>query len=276
VFVSETSVRGDLEWGTTPRLLHSSAERFSAREAIVDVSDGRTLSFAGLATAAHDAARAFLAMGIERGDRVAIWAPNMWEWVVAALGLHSAGAVLVPLNTRFKGREAAYILGKSRAKALVTITGFLDTDYVALLRQAVDVDTELPDLEAIVVLRGEAPDGTSSWAEFLAAGTAVRSVAKPGSYRGPGGRPFTTLCVCGTQKRGTSINLTTHRPGIPCVQLPEHRPAALYFSRVQIPSNAVTFCKISVIVFQGPGIIAYEDRSEHRGLSNRRYTFVPK
>src|SRR5215203_796003 len=158
VFVSETSVRGDFEWGTTPRLLHSSAERFSAREAIVDV---------------HDAARAFLAMGIERGDRVAVWAPNMWEWVVAALGLHSAGAVLVPLNTRFKGREAAYILGKSRAKALVTITGFLDTDYVTLLREAVDLDTELPDLEAIVVLRGDAPDGTRSWAEFMAAGSAV-------------------------------------------------------------------------------------------------------
>ena len=173
--MTETGVRGDLEWGTTPRLLHSSAERFSAREAIVDVSDGRTLSFAGLAAAAHDAARAFLAMGIERGDRIAIWAPNVWEWVVAALGLQSAGAVLVPLNTRFKGREAAYILGKSRAKALVTITGFLDTDYVALLRDAIDVDADLPDLEAIVVLRGDAPDGARPWAEFLAAGTAVES-----------------------------------------------------------------------------------------------------
>jgi HIP---CoA ligase len=173
--VSESSVRGDLEWGTTPRLLHSSAERFSAREAIVDVTDGRTLSFAGLATAVHDAARAFLAMGIERGDRVAIWAPNVWEWVVAALGLQSAGAVLVPLNTRFKGREAAYILGKSGAKALVTITGFLETDYVKLLRDAVDVEADLPDLGAIVVLRGEAPEGTTPWPEFLAAGSAVDS-----------------------------------------------------------------------------------------------------
>jgi acyl-CoA synthetase (AMP-forming)/AMP-acid ligase II len=173
--VSETGVRGDLEWGTTPRLLHSSAERFSAREAIVDVSDGRTLSFWGLAAAAHDAARAFLARGIERGDRVAIWAPNVWEWVVAALGLQSAGAVLVPLNTRFKGREAAYILAKSRAKALVTITGFLDTDYVALLRDAVDVDADLPDLETIVVLRGDAPEGTRPWADFVAAGSAVES-----------------------------------------------------------------------------------------------------
>ncbi len=173
--MTETSVRGDREWGTIPRLLRSSADRFSAREAIVDVSDGTTLSFTGLAAAAHDAARAFMSLGIERGDRVAIWAPNIWEWVVAALGLQSAGGVLVPLNTRFKGREAAYILGKSRAKALVTITGFLDTDYVALLRDAVDIESELPDLEAIVVLRGDAPDGTQSWPEFLAAGTAVGS-----------------------------------------------------------------------------------------------------
>jgi acyl-CoA synthetase (AMP-forming)/AMP-acid ligase II len=173
--VSETSVRGDLEWGTIPRLLHSSTDRFSAREAIVDVSDGTALSFTGLAAAAHDAARAFMSLGIETGDRVAIWAPNVWEWVVAALGLQSAGGVLVPLNTRFKGREAAYILGKSRAKALVTITGFLDTDYVALLRDAVDVESELPDLEAIVVVRGDAPEGTRSWSDFLAAGDGVGS-----------------------------------------------------------------------------------------------------
>ena len=171
--MSDTSVRGDLEWGTTPRLVHSSAERFSAREAIVDVSDGRTLSFAGLATAVHDAARAFLALGIERGDRIAIWAPNVWEWVVAALGLQSAGGVLVPLNTRFKGREAAYILGKSRARALVTIAGFLDTDYVGSLRGAVDVDAELPNLETVVVLRGEAAASTRSWTDFLADGTTV-------------------------------------------------------------------------------------------------------
>lgn len=173
--MSETSVRGDLEWGTIPRLLHSSADRFSAREAIVDVSAGTTLSFTGLAAAAHDAARAFMSLGIEIGDRVAIWAPNVWEWVVAALGLQSAGGVLVPLNTRFKGREAAYILGKSRAKALVTITGFLDTDYVALLRNAVDVESELPDLEGIVVVRGDAPEGTRSWSDFLAAGDGVGS-----------------------------------------------------------------------------------------------------
>jgi acyl-CoA synthetase (AMP-forming)/AMP-acid ligase II len=173
--MAETTVRGDLEWRTIPRLVRSSAERFPTREAIVDVDAGVSLTFPQLAAAAHDATRAFLAHGVEPGDRVAIWAPNVWEWVVAAIGLQSAGGVLVPLNTRFKGREAAYILGKSRARALVTVSGFLDTDYVALLRDAVDVDTELPDLETIVVLRDDAPADATGWDDFIARGEVVVS-----------------------------------------------------------------------------------------------------
>ncbi len=165
--------RGDLEWGTIPRLVRSSAERFPTREAIVDVDAGVTLSFEQLAGAASDAARAFLAHGLEQGDRVAIWAPNIWEWVVAALGVHSAGGVLVPLNTRFKGREAAYILGKARARVLVTTVGFLDTDYVSMLRDAVDIQADLPELEAIVVVRGEANGGTTGWDDFVGRGEIV-------------------------------------------------------------------------------------------------------
>ena len=171
--MGETGVRGDLEWGTIPRLLRSSASRFPTREAIVD--GDVALTYPALADQANEAARAFIALGIEPGDRVAIWAPNVWEWVVAALGLQSAGAVLVPVNTRFKGAEAAYILRKSGARALVTINGFLGTDYVSLLRDAVDVKTELPDLASIIVLRGEAPAGTISWDAFLARAPEVPS-----------------------------------------------------------------------------------------------------
>ncbi|MBC7861047.1 MAG: AMP-binding protein, partial [Burkholderiaceae bacterium] len=61
------------------------------------------MSFATLAEEALRATRAFVAAGVAHGDRVAIWAPNYWEWIVAALGLQGAGGVLVPLNTRFKG-----------------------------------------------------------------------------------------------------------------------------------------------------------------------------
>src|SRR5256714_7209091 len=124
-------MRGDQEFGTLPGLWASAAERFGDSEALVDAPV--RLSFGELHGAAREAARAFIAAGVGPGDRVAMWAPNIWEWVVALGGIHAAGAVLVPLNTRFKGPEAAYILEKSEAKVLCTVSGFLDTDYVAML-----------------------------------------------------------------------------------------------------------------------------------------------
>ena len=60
----------------------------------------------------------------------------MAEWAIAASAVHRAGAVLVPLNTRLKGPEAAYILNTARARLLFTVSDFLDTDYVTLLRAA--------------------------------------------------------------------------------------------------------------------------------------------
>ena len=80
------------------------------------------------------------------------------------LGSSQAGAVLVPVNTRFKGAEAADILSRSRARVLVTVTDFLGTDYVAMLGAT---GVELPDLDTIVVAAGPAPGGAESWAGFL-------------------------------------------------------------------------------------------------------------
>ena len=155
-------MRGDLEWGTIPGLLDSAAERFGAREAVVD-GDTR-ITFEHLRSAARHAARASIAMGVERGDRVAIWGPNIHEWIVAALGASYAGAVLVPINTRFKGREAGFVLQKSRAKLLFTVRGFLDIDYPELLREA-GVDGP-----PIVLLRGE---GETDWETFARRGEEV-------------------------------------------------------------------------------------------------------
>jgi acyl-CoA synthetase (AMP-forming)/AMP-acid ligase II len=109
-----TDPRGDLEWGTLPGLVQDAATRFGEAEAIVDLhgpgASTTRWSFDRLAEEVATATRAVVAHGIEPGDRVAIWAPNCAEWVVAALGSVGAGAVLVPLNTRYKGAEAAYIL----------------------------------------------------------------------------------------------------------------------------------------------------------------------
>ncbi|MBW2404591.1 MAG: AMP-binding protein [Deltaproteobacteria bacterium] len=148
------------------------ARALGDRPAIVDGST--TLTFADLAERVDEAAGALIGGGIQKGDRVAIWAPNIWEWIVCALAIHSVGAVMVPINTRYKGIEAVYLLENSGAKVLFTVTGFLDVDYVALLR---GTDVELPELVQIIVLRGDAPEGTLSYPEFLASASEVSPTA---------------------------------------------------------------------------------------------------
>ncbi|MFB6987239.1 MULTISPECIES: FadD3 family acyl-CoA ligase [unclassified Streptomyces] len=161
-------MRGDEEWGSIPKLIRAAARRYGDREAVVE---GRTrISYAELGHRVERAAAACMASGVEPGDRVAVWAPNTLDWIVSALGAVTAGAVLVPLNTRFKGTEAAYILERSRAKLLFVTGTFLGTSYVASLRRA---DVPLPHLERVVVLADSAPDDYVTWKDFLAAGEAV-------------------------------------------------------------------------------------------------------
>ena len=152
---------------TVPGVVHRAAARWPDDEAIVD-RDVR-LTFAQLDDSVRAAARAFVASGLQPGDRVSVWAPNIHQWIVAALGLYSAGGVLVPLNTRFRGTEAAHVLRTSGARLLFTVTDFLDTDYVALLDEAGARDL----VEEIVILEGAVPADTVSWADFLARGEGV-------------------------------------------------------------------------------------------------------
>ncbi|MEY2423154.1 MAG: HIP---CoA ligase [Acidimicrobiaceae bacterium] len=154
---------------TIPGVVRRAAELFGAREGVVD-GDVR-LTFAELAAEIDTAARALIATGVEPGDRIAIWAPNVYEWAVAALGVHSVGGVVIPLNTRFKGAEASYVLGAAGARRLFTVTDFLDTNYVDLLRSH-DAATDI-ELDDIVILRGTVPDGCTSWSSFMARGADI-------------------------------------------------------------------------------------------------------
>ncbi len=130
--------------------------------------DGAITTSEALADDARTVAAALVAAGIEPGDRVAIWAPNSIEWIVAVLGLWEAGATLVPVNTRFKGREAAEILARTRARSLVTVTDLLGADPLALLRAT---DVALPELTTSVVVAGPVPDDAVAWDALLASPT---------------------------------------------------------------------------------------------------------
>ncbi|CAM5644098.1 acyl-CoA synthetase [Streptomyces pilosus] len=119
---------------TVPRLLADAAERYGDHPAVVD-GDIR-VGYRRLADFVETAARAFTAVGVRPGDRVAVWLPNRLEFILALLGAQSAGAVAVPMNTRYRGREAADILKRSRAVALVMADGFLGNGYLDMLRAA--------------------------------------------------------------------------------------------------------------------------------------------
>lgn len=170
--------RGDLRWQSIPGLVADAAARFADDEALVD--GDRRLSFAELSDKALIVTRAAMGAGVEPGDRVGIWAPNIAEWVIAALGLLGAGAALVPVNTRFKGAEAADILCRSGCRALFTVRGFLGYDYPAMLE-----GEDIPTLERVVLLRGDAGDVDTrtdqlpvyGWEEFLAGADGVVEAA---------------------------------------------------------------------------------------------------
>ncbi len=116
---------------TIPALIKLQADKLGSKPALV--SDDETLSFLELDNLSTNIATHLIDLNVLPGDRVAIWAPNMNEWVLAALAIHKVGGVLVPINTRMKGKEAAYILNNSESKILFSVRTFLGTDYFQLL-----------------------------------------------------------------------------------------------------------------------------------------------
>jgi len=152
---------------TIPKLVQQAALQFSKHTAIEE--EGQIISYEELEDIRQQWAAAFIEAGVQHGDRVALWAPNVREWIYAAIGAHSVGAMIVPVNTRMKGSEAAYVLQASGAKVLCTVAGFLGFDYPAMLK-----GESLPSLKTIVMLRGQS-EGCVAWKDFLVAGQNVQA-----------------------------------------------------------------------------------------------------
>ncbi|MEZ5572101.1 MAG: FadD3 family acyl-CoA ligase [Halioglobus sp.] len=150
---------------TLPQVVVDAAAAHGSRPAITD--GAVKLSYAELDAARVQSARAFIAAGLAHGERIAIWAPNIYQWIIAAIGAQSVGGVVVPLNTRYKGAEAAYSVNASGAKMVFTVSEFLGARYPDMLSEQA-----LPSVERVVTLNGAA-SGCQSWEAFLAAGEAV-------------------------------------------------------------------------------------------------------
>ncbi|MVN77285.1 AMP-binding protein [Hymenobacter sp. HMF4947] len=156
--------------GTTPLLgetigenLRRTVARFGSREALVVAHQSYRATYNELWQQAGQLAKALLALGVAAGDRVGIWAPNRYEWVITQFGSARAGAVLVNINPAYRAEELKYALNQSGCRVLLLAPSFRQTNYQALLAS---VRAQCPALETVVVLGAD-------WEAFLAAGVPV-------------------------------------------------------------------------------------------------------
>jgi fatty-acyl-CoA synthase len=143
--VGDTPLLGD----TIGQALARTTARFADRDALVARAQGQRRSWRQLSDESATIARGLLACGVARGDRVGLWSPNRYEWVVTQLACARVGAILVNLNPAYKTAEIEYALRQSSTRLLLYARAFRGSDYGAMLAE---VRPRLPDLELALCL----------------------------------------------------------------------------------------------------------------------------
>ncbi|MBM3941315.1 MAG: AMP-binding protein [SAR202 cluster bacterium] len=172
------------EWfkkGTLGTLLDEAAERWGPREALYYA--GQRWSFAQLQAEVNLAARAFVRLGIQPGDKVSLWMPNRPEWLYCFFALAKVGAVTVPINTRFRTNDLEYVVRQSDSTTLITVDRSGPVDYLGMVREVCPEikwgnpndlrPARFPELKRVLVLGDSPYPGTHRWDEAMAAGEAA-------------------------------------------------------------------------------------------------------
>jgi fatty-acyl-CoA synthase len=144
--------------------LRRAVERFGEREAVVDVAAGRRLTYRQFDTEIERVARGLLALGIAKGDRVGIWAPNCADWMLVQYATARVGAILVNINPAYRTHEVGYVLRQAGVRTLFSAPALRSSDYRAM------TDEVRPD---VATLRDVIYLGEPSWDELVTGGSSV-------------------------------------------------------------------------------------------------------
>jgi fatty-acyl-CoA synthase len=168
---------------TIPQLLQLAVAANGSRDAAVFPEQGRRLSWDQLEQEVDAFAGGLIKLGLGKGDRVGIWSPNRWEWLVTQYATARIGAILVNINPAYRIFELDYALNKVGCAALVTASRFKTSDYVGMLRSlAPELDRctpgelraqKLPSLRSVILMGEEKGPGMFGFAEIMEKGQAV-------------------------------------------------------------------------------------------------------
>ncbi len=162
---------------TIGQIIHELGSRLPDREAVKYATRDFRLTWKELDEKTDRVAKAFMALGVKKGDKIAIWATNIPEWLLTLFGAAKCGAVLVTVNTNYKVFELEYLLSQSDSKVLVMMGGFKDSDYVETVRTLIPElessdkgevrNGKIPFLERVVFAGGDAPKGMLGFDDLL-------------------------------------------------------------------------------------------------------------
>ncbi|MBV8645547.1 MAG: AMP-binding protein [Candidatus Eremiobacteraeota bacterium] len=142
------------------------ASRFPDNDAVVSVHQGRRLTYSQFAAETDRLAKAFLAAGVEHGERVGIWSPNSLEWVLTQYATAKIGAILVNVNPAYRLAELEYALRQSGVSTLIVLDRYKTSEYLAMVRE---VRGSLPALREVVVIGESEPDEEETgWDDYVA------------------------------------------------------------------------------------------------------------
>jgi fatty-acyl-CoA synthase len=163
---------------TVGSLLTMLARDYPQSEALIYPDRELRYDFSQLEWMARQIAKGLIEAGVQRGDRVALWATNIPEWVILQFALAKVGAILVTVNTNLRGQEVAYLLKQSEASTLVTISGFRDVSYVDTIYEIIPelrgaeegslVSVDFPWLRRVIYIGEEHPEGMMRYDSLLA------------------------------------------------------------------------------------------------------------
>ncbi|MEX0350294.1 MAG: AMP-binding protein [Paracoccaceae bacterium] len=178
-----------LAYITIPQLLRDAVSRFGPRDALVFHEQDVRMSYYDLDRAVDELASGLLALGLAKGDRVGIWSPNRFEWVLTQFATARVGIILVNINPAYRLGELEYALNKVRCKALIAASSFKSSDYAGMIRAlAPELEecapgrlqsTKLPHLRSVILMDGPEGSGTYSFDELRNLGGPAQQLRIP-------------------------------------------------------------------------------------------------